>query len=113
MKCCSTATLLELAVSPALDRLHAELSRRARPLTKQAGEAVTKLRQTARQGKLKREAWEEALTQMIIDGNTRRGHLQTMVAPDCLVAPRLSPRAYSDLAPVSNTKPAAGMANTA
>ena len=35
------AVLAELAVLPVLDGLQAELSRRARPLTKQAGEAVT------------------------------------------------------------------------
>ena len=51
---------------------------------KQAGETVAKLRASAKQGKLKKEAWMEQVTQLMIDGATRRGHLQSLVSAECL-----------------------------
>lgn len=51
---------------------------------KAAGEAVIKLRAAARGGKLKRDAWEQSLTQLVTEGATRRGHLQSLISAECL-----------------------------
>lgn len=51
---------------------------------KKAGEAASKLRIAAKANKVKKDAWEQQVTQAIMDGNTRRGHLQTLLSVECL-----------------------------
>lgn len=49
-----------------------------------ARERVINMLSAASKGKLKREMWEKQLYAMIIDGVTRRGHLQTLITAQAL-----------------------------
>ena len=45
---------------------------------------AVKLLTAARAGKLKRPAWEEAVTKLIVEGVTRRGHLLSLISAEAL-----------------------------
>ena len=49
-----------------------------------AGEVAARILEAACKGKLRREAWEAQLTQLIVEGATRRGHLLCLIAVETL-----------------------------
>ena len=49
-----------------------------------ARERVVTMRVQAHNGKLRRDAWEHQLCQLMVDGCTRRGHLLSLVTAEAL-----------------------------
>ena len=43
-----------------------------------------KLLTAARSNKVKRDAWEDAVTSLMADGNLRRGHLHVLISAEAL-----------------------------
>ena len=54
------------------------------PMEEVARERVVAIRTAARSGKLRREAWEQQVFQLIADGFTRRGYLLSLITAEAL-----------------------------
>lgn len=59
-----------------------ELSRKEP--TEAAADTVVRLLAAARVGKLKKDAWEENVTRLMVDGTMKRGHLASMISAEAL-----------------------------